>query len=463
VKLKGNDNTPRFHYAGVSGSGMSALAQFQVMTGEKVSGSDRAFDRDEHDETRPKLEQLGITVYPQDGSGVKEDCKAVVVTSAVESTVPDYAKASELGIPIIHRSEILAGFVNKYRTVAVGGTSGKSTVVAMIFEILHRLEYHPSVITGGNLILLEEKGLPGNAWLGDSDILIVETDESDGSIIRYEPSIGVVLNLSKDHKEVDELEAMFMKFRSNTRDAFIVGEDENLGSIAEDAIVFGFGRHAVIRAEAVKISPTCSEFSIDDTLFKIPVPGTHNVKNALAAIAVCRTLGVEIPDMRQPLAQFRGVDRRFQSLGIVNGIEVVDDFAHNPEKIHAAISTAQLRANRVLAVFQPHGFSPTRFLRNELVAAFVGVLREEDRLWLPEIYYAGGTTKKDFSAADIVEEIVSHGKQAEFESSREVLSTKLAEEAREGDVILVMGARDPSLARFARGILAKLKLKNQIV
>ncbi len=458
-KIIYNDKS-RIHYAGISGSGMSALAQFQVMAGEKVSGSDRAFDRDEHNETRPKLERLGVTIYPQDGSGIGADCKELVVTSAVEETVPDYMQAKKLGIPIIHRSEILAGFVNKYRSVAIGGTSGKSTVVAMIFEIMHRLGYHPSVITGGNLILLEEKGLLGNAWLGDSDILIVETDESDGTITRYEPTIGVVLNLSKDHKELHEIEDMFIKFRNNTKDAFIIGEDENMASISTDTRVFGFGPHATTRAKEVRINSAYSEFLVDNVYFKIPVPGRHNVKNALAAISVCHTLGVDIPDMKQPLEQFRGVNRRFQSLGQVNGIEVVDDFAHNPEKIRAAIATAQLRANRVLTVFQPHGFSPTRFLQRELVDAFVNVLRNEDKLWLLEIFYAGGTAKQDFSASDITKEIASLGKHAGFESSRDALSTILIEEAREGDVILIMGARDPSLSGFAKSIIEKLKIKN---
>ena len=453
------ENKIRYHYAGISGSGMSALAQFQAMTGIRVSGSDRAFDRDPQDEARPKLEQLGITIYPQDGSGVGEDCKAMIVTSAVESDVPDYVAAKKLGIPIIHRSEILAEFVNKYRTIAIGGTSGKSTVVAMVFEILHRLDYHPSVITGGNLVLLEEKGLLGNAWFGNSDLLVIEADESDGTITRYEPSVGVVLNLSKDHKEVDVVAEMFTAFRSHTKEAFIAGEDENIAGIAGDAGIFGFGPRAAVRAEGVNITPTYSEFSVGDVRFRIPVPGRYNIKNALAAISVCRALGVGFSEMKQPLAEFRGVNRRFQSLGMVNGIEVIDDFAHNPVKIRAAIETAQLRARRILAIFQPHGFTPTRFLRKELVDAFVRALRPEDKAWLLEIYYAGGTTKKDFSASDITKEIASLGRQAGFAPTRDALIENLMEEVREGDLILLMGARDPSLTGFARRIVEALKKK----
>jgi len=407
-------NLGRFHYAGISGSGMSALAQFQIMTEGSVSGSDRAFDRGEQTETRAMLEKLGITIFPQDGSGINEDCKALVVSTAVEEKVLDFAIAQKAGVPIIHRSELLSHYVANYRTVAVGGTSGKSTVVAMIFEILQATGHNPSIITGGNLVLLEQQGLIGNAWFGGSDILVVEADESDGSIVRYEPSVGVVLNLSKDHKEPHEIANMFMKFRDQTRESFVVGEGENLMNIATNACVFGFGSRATIRAKDVILEPSFSLFFVDNIHFKIPVPGRHNVENALAAIAACYTLGVSISAMVQPLTQFRGVNRRFQSLGIANGVEVVDDFAHNPAKVHAAIETAQRRASRVLAIYQPHGFSPTRFLRKDFVNAFTHALRPNDKLWLLEIYYAGGTAQRDFSANDIVLEIAACGKQAGF-------------------------------------------------
>jgi UDP-N-acetylmuramate--alanine ligase len=209
----------RFHYAGLAGSGMSALAQFQAMMGGRVSGSDRAFDRGERAELRTQLERLGIEIMPQDGSGVTGDCAALIVSTAVEEKVADFAAARAENIPIVHRSELLAHFVASYRTVAVSGTSGKSTVTAMVFEILEGAGRDPSVITGGDLRLLQARGLPGNAFAGGSDLLVVEADESDGSLVRYAPAVGVILNLQRDHKEMGEVAAMFAVLRARSREA----------------------------------------------------------------------------------------------------------------------------------------------------------------------------------------------------------------------------------------------------
>ena len=180
------------------------------------------------------------------------------------------------------------------------------------------------------------------------------------------------------------------------------------------------------------------------------------MENALAAIAACRALGVPPADMAAPLAEFRGVGRRFQILGTARGVEVVDDFAHNPAKLEAALETAHRRAKRVLAVYQPHGFGPTRFLRDDFVKTFATALTSEDRLWLLEIFYAGGTAQRDLSSADIAAEIVSHGRRAAFAPGREELIHAIAAEAREGDLVLIMGARDPSLTDFARAVLERL-------
>jgi UDP-N-acetylmuramate--alanine ligase len=196
---------------------------------------------------------------------------------------------------------------------------------------------------------------------------------------------------------------------------------------------------------------------VGDVIFELPVPGAHNVANALAAIATCRTLGVELADMATPLASFRGIGRRFQTVGKARGVEVVDDFAHNAEKIAAAIKTAHLRANRVLAIYQPHGYGPTRFLRRDFVATFSRELAPDDRLWMLEVFYAGGTATRDFSAADIIAEIADRGTNAEFAPTREQLIARIAEEAQPGDLVLVMGARDPSLTELARAILAAIE------
>ena len=446
----------RFHYAGLGGSGMSALAQFQAMMGGRVSGSDRAFDRNERAELHIQLQRLGIEIMPQDGSGVTDDCAALIVSTAVEEKVADFAAARAKNIPIVHRSELLAHFVASYRTVAVSGTSGKSTVTAMIFEILEGAGRDPSVITGGDLRLLQARGLPGNAFAGCSDLLVVEADESDGSLVRYAPALGVILNLQRDHKEMEEVAAMFAVLRARSREALVIGEDENLDALAGGALRFGFGPRAGIRGVSVELTSSGSSFSVDNVAFALPVPGRHNVANALAAIAAARSVDVPLADMVGPLSCFQGVGRRFQTVGAARGVTVVDDFAHNADKIAAVLATAKLNASRVLAIYQPHGYGPTRFLRRDFVDTFTRELRPGDRLWMLEVFYAGGTARRDFSAADIVEEIAENGIKAEFAPSRAWLATRIAELARAGDMVLVMGARDPSLTDFAREIVAEL-------
>jgi len=446
----------RFHYAGLGGSGMSALAQFQAMKGGTVSGSDRAFDNGERTELRRQLEALGIKVLPQDGSGIGPDCAALAVSTAVEEQVLDFATARAKGIPIIHRSEMLAHFIEMNRTIAVSGTSGKSTVTAMIFEILRGCGRDPSVITGGELRLLQAQGLVGNAYAGGSDLLVVEADESDGSLVRYAPAVGVILNLQRDHKEMSEVASMFAVLRARAREALVVGDDDNLDALSGGALRFGFSPKADIRGEDILLGGGGSRFRVGDVRFSLPVPGKHNVANALAAIAACHAIGVPLAEMTEPLSRFEGVGRRFQNIGVARGVEVVDDFAHNADKIAAAIRTAHLRGSRVLAVYQPHGYGPTRFLRQDFVNTFARELAAEDRLWLLEIFYAGGTATRDFSAADIVAEIADRGVKAEFAPSREWLVARIVTEAKAGDLVLIMGARDPSLTQFARDILAAL-------
>jgi len=447
----------RFHYAGLGGSGMSALAQFQAMGGGLASGSDRGFDRGERGEARAQLERLGIEIRPQDGSGVDAGTAALVVSTAVEESIPDVRAARTHGVPILHRSELLAHFVAAHRAIAVSGTSGKSSVVAMVFELLRGAGRDPSVITGGDLVALQREGLWGNAWRGGSDLLVVEADESDGSLVRYSPAVGVILNLQRDHREMGEVARMFETFAARTREALVLGEDAALAALLPGAVVFGFGAGAEVRATAVRLEAARSRFRVGGTEFELPTPGRHNILNALAAIAVGRVLGVPLAAMAVPLRAFAGVGRRFQSLGVARGVEVVDDFAHNPAKIAAALETAQRRARRVLAIYQPHGYGPTRFLRADFVRTFAAHLRREDRAFWLEVFYAGGTATRDFSSADIVNEIVAAGARAEFAESRGALAARIAAIAAPGDLVLVMGARDPSLTEFARAILAELR------
>ncbi len=445
----------RLHFAGVAGSGISALAQFVAMKGGRASGSDRAFDRGQQGEARSKLEALGIGIHSQDGSGLEDDCAALVVSTAVEDTVPDVAAAKRLGVPILHRSELLAHLVASHRTIAVTGTSGKSTTTAMVFELLRGAGLDPSVITGGDLRALQTEGLWGNAWAGSSDLLVIEADESDGTVVRYHPAIGAVLNLQKDHKEEAMVLEMFRAFQRNVREALIVGEADDLAGL-RPAMVFGFGPGADLRAADMDLGPEGSRFSVDGVAFDLGVPGRHNVENALAALAVAKALGLRFEALAAPLRAFQGVGRRFQVLGTRQGVTVVDDFGHNPAKIAASLQTARLRSARILAVFQPHGFGPLRFLRAELAAMFAEELRPQDRLWLLEAHYAGGTVVRDVSSADLARDVNGLGGAAGFLPDRDRLVAEVAGVARPGDLVLVMGARDPSLTGLARRILDAL-------
>jgi len=459
--------SPWYHFAGLGGSGMSALAQFAALRGWRVGGSDRDFDRGGRAAIRAGLEALGIAIHPQDGSGVAAGCDALVVSTAVEDDVPDVAAARRLGVPVLHRSELLARFVAQQRTVAVTGTSGKSTVTAMVFEILRAAGLDPSVITGGDLLVLRDEGLQGNAWAGGGDLLVIEADESDGSLVRYAPWAGVLLNLQRDHKEPEEIAALFHAFRRHVRGPCVVADDANLDPFADGALRCGLdaaaggrseapGAGEAVRASAVALERDGSRFTIAGRPMRLPTPGIHNVSNAAAAVAVCLALGVDAAAAASALAGFRGVARRFERVGSAGGVEVVDDFAHNPDKIAAAMAAARGRGGRLLAVFQPHGYGPTRFLRRGLVTAFREGLRPGDRLWLPEIYYAGGTVARDISSRDIVEEVAAGGRDANFLPEREEVLEAVAAAARPGDTVLVMGARDPSLGDFCRRLLARL-------
>ncbi len=441
---------------GIAGSGMSALAQFQAMAGGVVSGSDRGLDAGSVSGLAADLKKLDISLFSQDGSGVNDFTDAVVVSTAIEDGNPDILKAQSLDIPVVHRSEVLAEWVSRKKTIAVSGTSGKSTVVAMLFEMLQGAGFAPSIITGGNLVRLREEGYAGNAFSGGSDILVVEADESDGSLVKYSPFIGCVLNIEKDHKEIDELKGFFRTFLGNSLSCLVGQHCRDLAPQGKPLFSFGMGSGATVSATDVACGPDSSTFVVSGVRFELPMPGMHNVENALAAIAACCMLSIPVEFLREPLRMCRGVERRFQLIAQKNGIQVIDDFAHNPTKVRAALATAQKKAQRVLAVFQLHGFGPARFLKNEFIQAFAGALRPGDCLYMPEIYFAGGTVTRDISSEDIINGIREKGKQAFFFPSRAQVFAEVLKEARAGDCILIMGARDPGLPEFARTLADSL-------
>jgi len=437
------------HFTGIFGTGMSALAQYFRFEGITVSGSDRLLISADTASLRRSLEGLGCLIVNQDGSGVSGDTDAVCVSTAIEESNPDIAAARALGVPIIHRSDLLAALIDSKKTIAVAGTSGKSTVTAMIFEFLTACGKSPSLVSGAPLRRLEKEGLVGNAFSGASDLLIVEADESDGTLVKYAPEASVILNISKDHKTVDEVKGLFETLLSRSKWAALNMDDPVLASLP-GAAGFGVSPRAAWRAGREEILGISVKLFRDGVEYHLPLPGGHNLENLRAALCVCDHFGCAPEPLSRAVRNFEGVARRFTVAGTEAGVYVVDDFAHNPAKITAAMSAARGLSERIIAVYQPHGFGPTRFLKDEYIAAFRAVFRPRDLLYLLPIYYAGGTAQKDISSQDIVDGLGPVSFRAQAVKDRDELLVNLKADAAQGDCVLIMGARDPSLPALVR-------------
>ena len=444
------------HFSGIGGVGMSALAQVAAMEGGAVSGSDRDFDRGRNLEVKAALEKLGIKIYPQDGSGINAATAELALSTAIEDSNPEVIKAKELGLRISHRSELLAAQVNRFDTIAVAGTSGKSTAAAMLFSVLEAGGLGPSIITGGALGALKERGLIGNAFRGSGTILVVEADESDGTIVRYKPKTGLLLNISKDHKDIEELNRIFTEFAGHCGRLLVNAEDAPSAALLPAAEKFGFSS-AGWKVTDIKAGLFSSAFKINGVDFFLPAPGLYNIENALAACAAASVYGVSLEAAAAGLRNFRGVERRFVLVGEKNGVTVIDDYAHNPAKISALLKALhQAPGRRLLAVYQPHGFTPTRHLKAELIESFAAGLAPGDLLLMPEIYYAGGTANKNISSKDISDAVAARGHAAAYYPDRADIPAAVSRLARPGDIVAVMGARDATLAAFAAQILEAL-------
>jgi UDP-N-acetylmuramate--alanine ligase len=446
-------------FIGIAGAGMSAIAQYLQGIGKEVRGSDRFFVDGVANETRDKLEALGIRCFAQDGSGIESGTDLIVASTAVEDTVFEVQRAKELGIPIIRRSELLALIADSRRTIAVGGTSGKSTTSAMLFDILQFAGLSPSIISGAGLVSIIRQGKIGNATVGNGEWLIIEADESDGSIVQYKPEIGLLLNIDKDHKEIDVLMDVFNTFKNNSQQ-FISNQSHALARTISNGLLDDFSIDAAFPAglystnfhqEGLAIS-----FNIQDVPFKLNLVGRHNMENAVAATAVAVRCGVKLQDCAAALAGYEGIYRRNQVLGNKHGVWVIDDFAHNPVKCAASIQACQPIAPKVIAWFQPHGYGPTKFLRDDFVEEIGKVLRPSDEIWMSEIFYAGGTATKDISANDLIMDLRNNGHAAFFVEDRQQLLDTLRPHLTENCVLLFMGARDPSLEGFAKEIWSQL-------
>ncbi len=457
--IKNLEDFQNVFFIGVAGVGMSAIAQYLKGIGKEVSGSDRYFHPNEYNKTKEQLETEGINCFLQDGSGISEKTDLIVVSTAIEDTVFEVQKAKELGIPIIKRSELLAIIAKSKKTIAVAGTSGKSTTSAMLYQILLDAQFEPSIISGAGLTSIIKQGKIGNAAVGKGDWLIIEADESDGSVVQYEPEIGLLLNIDKDHQEIDELIELFTVFKNNSKSLFVVNQSNTLAKSlsANSKNDFGFeDKNAGYSAENFKQDGLSLSFEVQNQNFQMNSLGQHSVENAVAAISVAHQIGIDLKTCAESLAKYEGIYRRHQILGQKNGVWVIDDYAHNPAKCAASIKACQPLAKKVIAWFQPHGYKPTRFLKDDFIQEIADALRPEDEIWMSEIFYAGGTAVKDISANDLVVGIKEKGKNAHFVEDRNNLLDALRPELKQGTVLLLMGARDPSLEEFCKELFEKI-------
>lgn len=458
--IRGIDDFKNVFFIGVAGTGMSAIAQYLAGIEKNVSGSDRYFIEGVVNETKDKLTAAGVHCFLQNGQGITDKTDVVVVSTAIEDTIAEVQKAKQLNLPILKRSELLALIAKSKKTIAVGGTSGKSTTSAMLFNILTYAGLQPGIISGAGLISIIKEGKIGNAKVGNGEWLVIEADESDGSIVQYHPEVGLLLNIDKDHQEIAELMDIFGIFKKNTQQLFVVNQSNTLAKqLSADAandFTSDYVATAGYKATNFKQNGLTISFNINNMPFSLQTVGKLNMENALAATAVANLLGVDLKTCAAALKNYEGIYRRHQLLGHKHGVWLIDDYAHNPVKCARSIEACQPIADKVIAWFQPHGYGPTRFLRNDFVKEIAAVLRQEDEIWMSEIFYAGGTAVKDISANDLINDIKALGKNAYFVSDRNQFLATVRPHFANDTVLLLMGARDPGLEQFGKEILEKL-------
>src|SRR5690349_5653322 len=403
-------------FSGIGGSGMLPLASIVRAGGAKVAGSDRSLDAGRTPHKFDYLRSLGIQLFPQDGSGLQEGM-TLVTSAAVEPTVPDVVRAKELQLSRVTRPQFLARLVNAaQRSVAVGGTSGKSTVTGMIGWILHACHRQPTVMNGAVMKNFVTPATPfTSALVGDPELFVSEVDESDGSIALYKPEIAVLTNISLDHKEMEELRSLFAAFLLRARRAVVNLDDPETRAMADvlppdNCLGYGFdspgahlmGKDLQLKAEGASFAVETEGERHD---VQLQVPGRHNASNALAAIAATRALGLPVAEAAAALGRFDGLRRRLETVGTAGGVTVIDDFAHNPDKIAATLATLRAHPGRLLIMFQPHGYGPLSKMGEQLAESLSEGMAPDDRLYLPDPVYQGGTVDKqrgsDWLAAEV--------------------------------------------------------------
>ena len=459
-----------FFFCGIGGSGMLPLAQILKGRGCTVEGSDRSYDQGRTPEKFTALENQGFTLHPQDGSGMVSAEQILVASAAIEDSVPEVSRANELGCLRLTRAELNSILFNTSGAgLAVAGTSGKSTVTGMLGWILHACGREPTIMNGAVMKNFVSPERPfASAVIGGQSLYVSEVDESDGSIALYRPAVGVLLNVSLDHKSMEELRQLFGDYLSRSRISVINADDPEALALlphAKEVVTFGIDQEKAqigVVPGSIAEGPMRQAALIVDRHdgsqhpLTLHLPGRHNLSNALAAIAGAAAAGIPVGKAVEALAAFAGLARRFDIVGTSpSAITVIDDFGHNPEKCAATLRTLKAHPGRVLAFFQPHGYGPLRQMGDELAETFASELDEGDTVILCDPVYFGGTVDRSEGSERIVRLIEEAGGNAEHIPTREAVGDRLAEIAQSGDRIVIMGARDDTLSQFARDLFQR--------
>lgn len=461
------NNKQNFYFSGICGSGMSALAFALQDLGKNVSGSDRIIDQGKISPILQKIRRKKLDLHPQNGSGINADIDYLVYSTAIEEDNPEIHKAKELNVTVIHRTDLLLALIESKFQVAIAGSSGKTTTSALTAHLLTKSGLNSSYFIGGLI-----KGYKENEsvyYHKNSETIVLEADESDRTIKKYSPNLGVILSVSKDHYGLKELEKVFYDFALQCKDiALINNDDARLNKIVnrlkkkvpDKVITFGIKNNSDFMAEKIKTVGVGSEFYVDGEKYEIKLAGLHNVYNALASVAAGKLLNLRTSVIRKALSTFQGVKRRFELVANFNGITVIDDFAHNPEKIKATILAARQISKRIILIYQPHGFYPVLINKNNLIKVWKENLRKDDILILPDIYYPGGKVEAcadKVSSEKLIKILQKKKVKALYINDRAEIVKFLKKNAKKNDMVIVMGARDPSLSYFAKTIAKKLK------
>lgn len=448
------------HFVGIGGIGMSGIAEVLLTLGYQVSGSDLKLSP-----TTERLSNLGAQIQLGHTAANVEGAKAVVVTSALDSSNPEVAEARRLQIPVIPRGELLAELMRLKFGIAVAGSHGKTTTTSMVASILNAADLDPTVVVGGRVV-----GMQGsNAQVGKSTVLVVESDESDGSFLKLAPIIAVVTNIDREHLDhyasLEEIQSAFTDFVNKVPfygAAVLCMEDQNIQqifpSIKRRTITYGRTAQVDLEIQNVVLSAAGSNFSVQRRgtelgSFRLNVPGLHNVLNATAAIAVGLEMEVEVSKIQQGLAAFSGVDRRFSIRGVEHGVTVVDDYGHHPTEVKATLAAAKLSPyRRIHVLFQPHRFSRTKHLIDDFGTAF----HQADDLYLLDIYAASEQAIAGVNTQALLEKIRSFGhRSAHYAANIDEGVAAIAAAAEPGDLIITLGAGNVSQA--AEKILDRLR------